>query len=694
MTRIFLMHSAALAMAIIAGVGPAFAQTVMVATPNPDADRLAQTVRALATDPRNLSELVEAGRLSTRLNDLSAALAFFQRAESVSPSDPRIAAGRASVLVRMKRPGEALRLFQSAEARGVAIRDYAADRGFAYDLLGQPGLAQADYKIALQRERDDELVRRYALSLGISGQVSEANSLLDPLLRRSDRAAWRARAFILAMNGDVGGADKIASSMMPGNMAQPLAPFFRRLPTLAPADRAFAVHFGELSPTQARLADAAMAPVLPRYGASQGPVQVAAVRQVPAPAGSNRDRRSARDQRTTRARRPQAPVAVAAVAPMPTPRTPAPTASSAPQPIVQQPAPRPVLAQSRPLVQPIPTSPPVSGSAAPTHSSLSQGAVTTAAAPVQAARPVPTPAPPPTLPAGAAAPARFPVTPGEPAPAVSNVPAASRPAPAGSVPVTASAAAPATSAPTAASVQPVAAAPEQPQSQPIVTPAAPAAPADVRVAAARSEPTPPGPVAVGEEDSVLASIVANLTIPAAELEAVNSTAVPVPAPEPEPVRAAAAPAPEPEPAPVRPAPARKGEAKEPSAAKSDKVVKGDRTPKAEKGGKAAKADKAADAKAKPAAKPDPERVWVQVASGANTNDLAKAWKSLAGKARAEFKGKAGWWTPVRASNRLLTGPFKTEAEGQAFVNTLSKAGVSSFVFTSEAGQKINKITGK
>ncbi len=40
--------------------------------------------------------------------------------------------------------------------------------------------------------------------------------ILDPLLRRSDRAAWRARAFILAMNGDAAGADRIAATMMGG----------------------------------------------------------------------------------------------------------------------------------------------------------------------------------------------------------------------------------------------------------------------------------------------------------------------------------------------------------------------------------------------------------------------------------------------------------------------------------------------
>ncbi|WP_204280763.1 hypothetical protein, partial [Serratia marcescens] len=66
---------------------------------------------------------------------------------------------------------------------------------------------------------------------------------------------------------------------------------------LGPADRAFAVHFGELSPTQARLADARTAPELPRYVPAVRPVQLAAAQPAPAaaPEPKARDRRSRRD---------------------------------------------------------------------------------------------------------------------------------------------------------------------------------------------------------------------------------------------------------------------------------------------------------------------------------------------------------------------------------------------------------------
>ncbi|MEI9852069.1 MAG: SPOR domain-containing protein [Sphingomonas sp.] len=281
------LRRAAIALATAAtSLSPALAQTEIVAAPNPDADMLAGEMRVLAADPRDLRALLAAGELSGRLGDTAAALAFFARAEAIDPENARLFAGRATVLLKLERPGEALRLFADAEARGLPVREYAADRALAYDLLGAPQLAQKDYKAAMAWRPQDETARRYALSLGITGKQQEAMALLDPLLRKSDRAAWRARAFILAMNGDIPGAERIAASMMPGSMGNGLTPFFRRLETLSVADRAYAVHFGELRPTRARVADAALAPALPAYVPDPVPAPVAVAAAPPPPAAA------------------------------------------------------------------------------------------------------------------------------------------------------------------------------------------------------------------------------------------------------------------------------------------------------------------------------------------------------------------------------------------------------------------------
>ena len=104
------------------------------------------------------------------------------------------------------------------------------------------------------------------------------------------------------------------------------------------------------------------------------------------------------------------------------------------------------------------------------------------------------------------------------------------------------------------------------------------------------------------------------------------------------------------------------------------------------------ADKdSADRKAK---RGEPERVWVQVATGANEGDLSKAWTSVKKKAPDAFRGRGGYSTPLRATNRVVTGPFKTQAEAQAFVNGLAKKGVSASSFTSDAGQKVTRLSTK
>ncbi|RYD46635.1 MAG: SPOR domain-containing protein, partial [Sphingomonadales bacterium] len=148
-------------------------------------------------------------------------------------------------------------------------------------------------------------------------------------------------------------------------------------------------------------------------------------------------------------------------------------------------------------------------------------------------------------------------------------------------------------------------------------------------------------------------------------------------PEPKPVVAKVEPKPKPAPA--------KSEAK--PAAKPDPKAKASDTKADAKG-------KKPDLKKPDPAKAEPSRFWVQVAGGANAASLSKAWNAVVAKAPVAMKGKSAWSTPLRATNRVLAGPFKSNAEAQAFVNTLSKSGVSAFAFTSEAGQKITRLTIK
>ncbi|WP_375397681.1 SPOR domain-containing protein [uncultured Sphingomonas sp.] len=762
---------------------------------NRDADALAADMRILATNPLDIEALTTAGELTLKMGDNIAAAGFFARAEKLEPLNPRIKAGMGVLLVRAERPGEALRRFQEAEARGYDPRRFAADRGLAYDLIGEPDRAQRDYRLALAVTPSDETTRRYALSLGISGKSDLALAQLDPLLRRSDRAAWRDRAFILAMNGDVPGAQKIANTMISPGLGQGLASFFQRLPLLSPVDRAFAVHFGEVRVSPERYADARLIPPLPVLGpdpAAPKPAMVAMV--VPKPNGQ--DRRVRRRKSQADESGPALAAAVPASKPaLPPPPSPAgATAKVQPLPTAARPTPSATTAMVQPLPRPTPS--PI--------------AIPVGKPPMAAVKPRPTPsptAPPATLAMVEAAPKPTLMTPipiSTPAPVPPPV-AAADPAPSAAATV----GVPATSIAGVSEdvvlariiagidvpgaelgISPPAVASATTGSPPVPAPVAIAAPspAPLVVAAKPFESRGPGTMEVkrsvpdnqrpdpqGDDDpcrvigregalrklgtgrSATARTRAGLRCPAvvggkAEIASTASDIDPcTPDAQPGTSRASAkgrasaartaigrrcaklatnakvamvTDDSDPCASDTRPGTTAKravtggratsarrkassrcptaGTAIAPDSTADDACAiagKSKAAPAATKSrpirrGKAVSRCAAADAAGKGSPRGEPARVWVQVAGGANQAALEKEWARLKAGAPDLFKGRTGWSTPLRATNRVLTGPFRNGAEAQDFVNDMARAGLSGFVFTSPPGQKVDRLSTK
>jgi SPOR domain len=57
-----------------------------------------------------------------------------------------------------------------------------------------------------------------------------------------------------------------------------------------------------------------------------------------------------------------------------------------------------------------------------------------------------------------------------------------------------------------------------------------------------------------------------------------------------------------------------------------------------------------------------------------------------------FKGRKGHISAWGQTNRLLTGPFESEAAAKAFIAQLKKAGVGgAFLWTSPAGQIVDAL---
>ena len=172
-----------------AAVAQAYAQPMVQSLPDPAALRLNDALRRLAQDPRSLTALIDAGQASLALDDVDAAEGFFRRAEAIVPADGRVKAGLASVMVRRQQPVEALRLFAEAEQAGEPMRFHAAERGLAYDLIGDNIHAQEEYRLFLSLGDDPLVTRRLALSQAIAGDQRASEATLLPLLHRTDLSA-------------------------------------------------------------------------------------------------------------------------------------------------------------------------------------------------------------------------------------------------------------------------------------------------------------------------------------------------------------------------------------------------------------------------------------------------------------------------------------------------------------------------
>ncbi len=661
------LSMAALAFALVAMPVGATAQYAPYPSPDPAA-ALESNLRILAQNPYDLTALTQAGLGALAIGDAQAAIGFLARAEELAPRDGRVKAALGSALLMVEKPVDAMRLFNEATLLGADERGYAGDRALAHDLLGEQRKAHRDYALALKGSSNDETTRRYALSLGIAGEKSDALKLLDPLIRKNDQGAWRARAFVLAMNGDLPEAERIANSAAPSSLVGALGPFLRRLADLSPAQRAAAVNFGTMPATGTRLAIAnpedgfksiqgnAGEALIPR-GQPLGPVATPVLSAREARRRAKEERELAkladRGRRAQQGLRPSAGIASA----LPTPRqsipAPATTAASPPPPATGRVGRR--IAAVDPSRLP-PEARPAAASSTPPRVAVVTGA---------SALPPPSSAPAPVRQAVA-----------EPVPqAVVSTP----------VPqiVTAAVPPPQIATPTA---------PTRPTEQRVFGPPAPTSMASVEPTAAPARAAP-APVQVID-------VAPGFSLKPVELaQATPATAT---------TRPPAAPPPASPPPSQATAPSGLGgiiaglavESESAAALPDEAALRAARATLRRKAEADAAAKLAAEDKKKTElaaaaeAKRSPARHWVQIATGANRGALPGTFRKLKTQAPKALASESAWTSPYRASNRLLVGPFKSAAEARARVNALAKEGIAATTFSSEAGQEIARLDGK
>ena len=84
-------------------------------------------------------------------------------------------------------------------------------------------------------------------------------------------------------------------------------------------------------------------------------------------------------------------------------------------------------------------------------------------------------------------------------------------------------------------------------------------------------------------------------------------------------------------------------------------------------------------------------IGVTVAGGADTRAFSAEWRRLRNKAPDLLTSRTAWTTPLKATNRLLVGPFESQRAAQDFVNKLAPKGITAFAWTSAKGQAIAKL---
>jgi cell division septation protein DedD len=114
----------------------------------------------------------------------------------------------------------------------------------------------------------------------------------------------------------------------------------------------------------------------------------------------------------------------------------------------------------------------------------------------------------------------------------------------------------------------------------------------------------------------------------------------------------------------------------------------------------AKAKREAELKAKREAEEErkrklanPERYWVQVATGRNRSGMSYDLKRLRKQYGDIIGSRGGGIVASGNTSLLLIGPLKSAAKAKDMAASLGKAGNQSFVYHSEAGEEVTLIGG-
>jgi Flp pilus assembly protein TadD len=139
--------------------------------------------RAHAENERDFEALLGLGTALLRVGANDEAAEVLRKALALKPDDPDARREHGNAMIALGQPALAVKEFEAAFEKNQDARALNG-LGLAYDLMGDQGAAQAQYRAGLQLEPGNIALRNnLALSLAVSGHYAESLHLLEPIAR-------------------------------------------------------------------------------------------------------------------------------------------------------------------------------------------------------------------------------------------------------------------------------------------------------------------------------------------------------------------------------------------------------------------------------------------------------------------------------------------------------------------------------
>ena len=164
-------------------------------------------------DPRNAEAAAEYASALRAIGSVPAALDVLNRANSLTPDDPRILAEFGKTLTAVGRAAEAMPVFDQALAADPRNWRTLAARGVAYDQMGQHDLARASYRAAIAIAPGEPTPwNNLGLSYALTDDLEDAELAMREAMSKPKATAKMRQnlALILGLRGDYTDAERLA----------------------------------------------------------------------------------------------------------------------------------------------------------------------------------------------------------------------------------------------------------------------------------------------------------------------------------------------------------------------------------------------------------------------------------------------------------------------------------------------------